>query len=320
MSQRIIQAQKSMDDDLSRAATMQRAPLKVWEVYAGEAQLSKELQRRGVVARPFGLKTGWDFLKPSHRKKFLAMVEEQCPDHVFLSPPCTVWSQMQELARRTPQQKEQLRELRQEHHETHLAFVKDVYLLQRRHHAHIEQPAYAHSWNTRNLQSTIGHHVLFDQCELGLKFDGLPARKRTAVRTTKLALASLLGKSQCTGQHDHASLEGQNRCHRAEDYPQLMAERIADGILAEEQIDHSYVVIGDDAVNDQTIDDIYDDDDVDPTATAPDDDPTRNATFQHRKLIQEHGANVVRYVERLHRKPWPSSTECVDPDAQRSSR
>ena len=76
---------------------------------------------------------------------------------------------MQGLAARTPEQQQQLRELREWHHQVHLCFCKKVYLKQIKQggHAHLEQPAYARSWRTSALSNLPGLYCRFDQCQYG---------------------------------------------------------------------------------------------------------------------------------------------------------
>jgi len=54
-------AQSTLRADLRKSATMQRAPAKTWEVYAGEARLTKGCLRRGFSASAFAHAAGWGF-------------------------------------------------------------------------------------------------------------------------------------------------------------------------------------------------------------------------------------------------------------------
>ena len=45
----------------------------------------------------FGLHNGWDFTKSSHRRQLLQMADELEPDEIYMSPKCTLWSQMQAI-------------------------------------------------------------------------------------------------------------------------------------------------------------------------------------------------------------------------------
>ena len=117
-----------------------------------------------MSCRSFGLHNGWDFKVKKYRDKFMELLREHEPDHVFLAPPCGLWSQMQEINCKTQAARDSLTTRRRAHHEVHLQFVRDVYHAQVKgdRHAHVEQPSYARSWKTSNLAALGGHHVIFD--------------------------------------------------------------------------------------------------------------------------------------------------------------
>eukprot|EP00959_Pyramimonas_sp_CCMP1952_P352140 7378293-Pyramimonas_sp.AAC.1 len=66
-------ATKELKQDLSRAKDIQKAKRRIWEVYGGTSELTKELRRRGHQARTLGMHNGWDFSKIATQKKFLDM-------------------------------------------------------------------------------------------------------------------------------------------------------------------------------------------------------------------------------------------------------
>ena len=59
----VNEATKEIEQDLDKAKYMQKAKRKIWEVYGGNSELTKELRRRGHQARTFGVHNGWDFNK-----------------------------------------------------------------------------------------------------------------------------------------------------------------------------------------------------------------------------------------------------------------
>ena len=160
-----------------------------WEIYCGGSSRTAEMaETYGMQVERFGLDNGWDFDDPKHRRELLRRLRDEQPDEVLLAPSCKLWSQMQNLAAREPDQQDALHELRLWHHDVHLDFVRTIYLHQIDHgrHAHLEQPAYALSWRTKALKSLPGWWCLFDQCMYGcmcLHVDGrwLPARKSTVI-------------------------------------------------------------------------------------------------------------------------------------------
>ena len=96
----------------------------IWEVYGGRSRMAQIAESLGATVRVFSLDTGWDFDQPAHQRAFLALQEKEVPDEIYLSPTCGPWSLMQGLAARTPEQQQQLRELREWHHQVHLCFCK----------------------------------------------------------------------------------------------------------------------------------------------------------------------------------------------------
>eukprot|EP00435_Cladocopium_sp_Y103_P055861 s240_g18.t1 len=81
---------------------------------------------QGRVAEPLGASSRvfsrWDFDLPSHQRAFLELQEKEVPDEIYMAPTCGPWSVMQSLAARTPEQQQNLRELREWHHSC--AFAK----------------------------------------------------------------------------------------------------------------------------------------------------------------------------------------------------
>ena len=201
-----------------------------------------------LLAFAFGeisYETGWDFDLKSHRDEFLRRLDAEVPDELLLAPTCGPWSPMQNLAARTPDQQERLRETREWHHEIHLKFVKTAYLRQVRNgaHAHIEQPAHALSWKTSALKSLPGFHAVFDQCQYGcqcLDVDGVwrPTKKPTAFQTTKKYLFDQFHR-RCPGDHQHCPLEGSapglgRRTQFMEDYQPGLSAVIAAALVFDE--------------------------------------------------------------------------------------
>ena len=217
----------------------------IWEVYCGRARTSELADCMGAHIEIFSYETGWDFDLKSHRDEFLRRLDAEVPDELFMAPTCGPWSPMQNLAARSPEQQESLRELREWHHEIHLKFVKTAFLRQVRNgaHAHIEQPAHALSWKTLALKSLPGFHAVFDQCQYGcpcLDSDGVwkPTKKPTAIQTTKKYLFDQFNR-RCPGDHQHCPLEGSapglgRRTQFMEDYQPGLSAVIAAALVFDE--------------------------------------------------------------------------------------
>ena len=251
----------------------------IWEVYAGRGRVSEEAEKSGAQVTRFGLEDGWDFNLNSHRKKLLRLAEDLEPDEVFMSPKCTLWSTMQNIAVKTEADAQRLRERRNEDHEIHLKFCTRLYKSQvrRGQHAHIEHPRDSKAWTTPALKSLPGWRATFDQCAYGAESwtsegESAPILKPTSIQTTKMAMARRMSK-KCCGGHWHQPLEGSNRCRHAENYPEFMAKQIAAALLEDEGLEEQVFEVEDE----------------------------KELTGVLRRLGTRHGTEAVRVAYRLHR-------------------
>ena len=185
-----------------------------WEVYSGSANLSAVMAEAGWETMSFDYNTGWDFTRADHRRDFLKLLDATCPEFVWLAPPCTVWSSLQNLNIDTPEKQIALQADRDYEENTHLKMCKRAFQKQQREgrHAGLEQPKNARSWGTPTLMAVDGHDALFDQCEYGCVLpdengDYIPIKKGTALRCTGMDMAMEL-TAPCRGGHDHLPIEG----------------------------------------------------------------------------------------------------------------
>ena len=227
----------------------QDRPRVLWEIYCGRSRTSAIAEELGMTVETFGYHNGWDFDLQEHRDLLLKRQQEEMPDEVLLAPTCGPWSQMQNLAARSTQQKAELYDLRHWHHRTHLQFTKKVYMNQilGGRHAHLEQPEHALSWKTSALHDLPGLWTPFDQCAFGcccLDNDNCwrLVKKPTALMTTKMAVHTTLTR-RCTGDHDHCHLEGSapgigRRTKYLEEYQPGLAMSLATAIAVPEVIHH----------------------------------------------------------------------------------
>ena len=139
-----------------------------WEVYSGSAGLATAMSEFGWTVRTFDLLNGWDFEKAGHRRRFLELLDEECPDVVWWAPPCTKWSPLQNLNALTQERWEALLAERDYEEVVHLRFVRRGYEKQSREgrHGGIEQPARAESWNTKTFLQTIWPCMLLGSMRL----------------------------------------------------------------------------------------------------------------------------------------------------------
>ena len=217
-----------------------RSTKQFWEVYSGSGHLSQAMQDLGYQVKTFDLHNGWDFTIHAHRKKFMKLLRQECPDFVWLAPPCTIWSPLQELTPRTPEEKQALLCEREYQEHIHLKFTRRVFDEQARddRDAGVEQPARAKSWKTATFlqMQRRAYMAWLDQCAYGATLpdkDGVdkPIKKPTALCLTDRGLASDLSRT-CPGGHDHLPIEGSspglgNRAKASATYQPYMCQELA---------------------------------------------------------------------------------------------
>ena len=184
-----------------------KGKLVFWEVYCGSGNLSQVLQSHGWEVKMFDINTGWDFEKSDHRRKFLEMLDKECPDFVWLSPPCTAWSSLQFLNVATEAERRALEEKQNYQEATNLKFTKRVFQKQQREgrHSGFEHPLRASSWKTRTIQNMPGYDAELDQCQYGCTLPDAEGydqyvKKPTLFRCTDEQMALELG-AKCPGDH-----------------------------------------------------------------------------------------------------------------------
>ncbi len=178
----------------------------------------------------------WDFSKPLDRKRAWERIRAEEPFLVIGSPPCTMFSSLQNLSatKGTADWMERRRSA-----EVLLTFAAAVYKLQvlaGRHFLH-EHPAGATSWThptIAKLLATSGvSAVVAHQCAFGLQTntqDGgrAPAMKPTRFMSSAPAVLEALSR-KCPGGHAHAPLLGGTRARDAAVYPPGLCKAIAQG-------------------------------------------------------------------------------------------
>jgi hypothetical protein len=183
----------------------------------------------------------WDFSKPTDRKRAFDQIRAEEPFLVVGSPPCTMFSSMQNMNKKRGKAEWQER---RHAAEILLTFAAAVYKLQvssGRHFLH-EHPAGATSWRSpaiAKLLATPGvSAVVAHQCAFGLQTSApggghAPAKKPTRFMSSAPAVLEALSR-RCPGGHPHAPLVGGTRARDAATYPPGLCEAIARG--AEEQL------------------------------------------------------------------------------------
>ncbi len=261
----IARANDMHDDSEDDGMMMWVGPAAVVELYS-PPRVTAGMPRRGVsssaatrgvsssAASPGGLVAGptfdlhagvngarWDFTKPLDRKRAFDQIRAEEPFLVVGSPPCTMFSSLQNTNKRkgTAEWKDRRRTA-----EVLLTFAAAVYKMQvlaGRHFLH-EHPAGATSWShpsmTRLLATSGVGAVVAHQCAYGLQSSTpgggrAPAKKPTRFMSSAPALLEALSR-RCPGGHPHAPLVGGTRARDAATYPPGLCEAISQG--ASEQL------------------------------------------------------------------------------------
>ena len=184
------------------------------------------------------LTTGWNFHCGSLRALSCQLLTALCIGLLVLSPPCTMFSQLQWLwnVKKMTQEYFNLRMIEARQYIKHSMECARIQVLEGRRFV-FEQPAGAKSWNepdVRNVEALDGVQIVtVDQCMLGLKSKaGIPMRKRTKLMTNCHVLAQRFrAVGLCDGSHEHQTIQGQEggvrRSVWAQRYPELMCQLIA---------------------------------------------------------------------------------------------
>ena len=199
-----------------------------FELYVDEGRISHYLAKNypEVVVSTFSLPE-WDFSKAEVRKQFLSLVKLVKPHFIWMAPPWTKWSPMQQLNMVQMWQKIKILEARKIEERSHLSLAKDVYYKCSKEDIGFgfEHPYHAASWKTDSMESMTGYlEAVCDRCRTGLKYyeNGVCldlVKKPTRVKTTSSYVADALDlRCNCpSGIHVH--MEGKTKSlHAMQNY------------------------------------------------------------------------------------------------------
>ena len=210
-----------------------------WEVYSGSGNLSAAMRDLGFNVKSFDLPE-WNFEDRGHRRAFFEMMDKEMPHVVWLAPPCTKWSPLQNFTKRSSEELELLHATRDYHHHTHLMFVRRVFLrMATLGVAVIEHPRGSRAWSTPAL-CDLGLEVIVDQCAMGAALPNERGETVPIMKTTKLAvnhalLVETLGAYRCDGSHRHQAVIGScstvgSRAKAAATYQPTMCVHLAEAL------------------------------------------------------------------------------------------
>ena len=183
-----------------------------WELYVDRGNLSHRVASLpGTTVSIFGLPE-WDLESDEAQSSFKLLLKDIMPSHIWMAPPCTLWTSMQNLARRTEAQKQELLRRRRKAMKRTLKFVHEIFLLclELGIFATIEHPSRSAMRQTPPINKLHGEGIfdaVVDRCHTGLTaMDECgvwgPVRKQTLLRTTSVNLFRAMNlECWCRGPH-----------------------------------------------------------------------------------------------------------------------
>ena len=224
-------------------ASLLRQPQHFAEYYS-PPRVTSEVAHRGCQAcLALDLNTGWDFDDPATVSLSYQLLDQLHAKWVGLSPPCTVFSNLQRLwnIKRIPPDIWQRRFHKGMLYLEHSMKCAEIQVMNS-HRFYFEHPARATSWQqpcVQHVSNLPGVEIVqCDQCMLGLcsKLIRIPTRKRTKVMTNSAELASSLRRFKCNRQHQHQPIHGSEggmmRSAWAQVYPHEFIVVLADAVCA----------------------------------------------------------------------------------------
>lgn len=210
----------------------------VWELCCSpESLITACALALGFAAERLTLETGWDLRKREDGCRACREAMEKKVQKSWLSLPCTPWSSMQNLNKRTAKQRKRLRAMRSESIlmcEIGLSILSRV--VEQGGDMYFEWPSGCHGWRIRPLlafkkkMEKAGRQLYkcrVDGCAYGLRSrtGDMYLRKRWTILTTDKVMAEQLAR-KCPGGHEHKTIQGQDTA-RSAFYPLQMAAKVA---------------------------------------------------------------------------------------------
>ena len=219
------------------------------EVYSPErvVQACKKYDLR--PGRSMDIRNGYNFDLAADRKRAIEQIKEDEPTVVIGSPPCTMFSALQQLAIAVNKSKPGWMEewqLRLDQARRHIKFCCHLYDLQLkagRYFLH-EHPWSAKSWylpeiaemmNRPGVTVTKGHMCRFGMTACNEEGELQPVKKPTGFMTNSWCIADELNRL-CLGDHRHTQLMN-GKAAAAAVYPKELCEAICRGLRKQKECD-----------------------------------------------------------------------------------
>lgn len=194
------------------------------------------LRREGYRAS-FSLdaKTGHNFLDFGHRKRAVQLLGTHRVFFTMLSPPCTMYSSMQNANFGKMDPCVKARRFEEAHCLLDFSMQVAQHQLKTSHFFAFEHPVRATSWQRRSVTAVRGaagvQAISFDQCRVNLRSpSGKPIQKRTTLMTNSSAIVRLFAPLQCQCTEPHQKIEGQDQGIKLSTWCQVYTAEFVDVI------------------------------------------------------------------------------------------
>ena len=185
--------------------TRRSRPFSVLEVFTWTCAISLMAASRGWTAHEPVTLPGWDLLKDSDYKAALEYIDQVSPDLLVVAWPCTKWSRLQTLGRKSVLQLARLVAARKKQRKL-LRFSRDAVMRQRKRKGRVlgENPATSLAWKEPLIVEAFDGlaHEITDMCCFNLKVPGKGAlRKRTGLAGHRGVMKYCVKKCCCKKKH-----------------------------------------------------------------------------------------------------------------------
>ena len=209
---------------------------KVAEVFNPGCFTRATKQHHMQTGMAFDIQLGWDLLDWTNREYVRNYINTVKPDLVIISPPCEMFSQLQNILKQRRQQEPRMmaRYLRKRRnaHKLLLFAIEIAHLcLDQQRTFVLEHPWAATSWTTREMEQLLRRQEVLisrtDQCMFGLvDAQGQPQRKRTGFATNSYYIWAALEQTCNNTTHEHSHIIGGKTSKAAQVYPEQLKNMI----------------------------------------------------------------------------------------------
>ena len=225
------EAERSLSRSSLKGVLKQLRKMRVGEVYS-VPRVSRVAEEMGhEEAGAFDKVNGYDFTIKEHRVSCWKELRRRDPDVLVVCPPCGPFSMLQEL--NYPRMDPKRVWMKVAEGVEHINFAMQLFRWQvkRGRLALFEHPATSKAWSEEEVLKTLALpgvvRVRADQCQYGLRVEGVPNKKPTDFMVNGEGLARWLSK-RCSGGHLHQPLTN-GRAIKAQHYPRELCQAMIRG-------------------------------------------------------------------------------------------